>query len=97
MGVWNTNLSRLFPQITYQTTCPYTPQQNGLSERMHRYIIKLSLATMTHASIPLKFWNEIFASIVYLINRLPSSSIHNIPFTKLLNSPPDYTFLRVLG
>jgi hypothetical protein len=63
-------LSRLFPQITYQISCPYTPQQNGLSERMHRHIIKLSLATITRASLPLKYWDDIFASIVYLINRL---------------------------
>ncbi|KAJ4771019.1 Gag/pol [Rhynchospora pubera] len=90
-------LSRLFPQITYQTTCPYTPQQNGLAERMHRYIVELSLATMTHASIPLPFWDEIFASIVYLINRLPSSSTKSIPFQKLFTTKPDYTFLRVLG
>ncbi|KAJ4818128.1 hypothetical protein LUZ62_030694 [Rhynchospora pubera] len=90
-------LSRLFPQITYQTTCPYTPQQNGLAERMHRHIVELSLATMTHASIPLQFWDEIFASIVYLINRLPSSSTKLIPFQQLFNTKPDYTFLRVLG
>jgi hypothetical protein len=79
------SLSRLFPQITYQISCPYTPQQNGLSECMHRHIIELSLATIARASLPLKYWDDIFASIVYLINRLPSSSINNIPFQKFFN------------
>jgi hypothetical protein len=90
-------LSRIFPQIVYQTTCPYTPQQNGLAERKHRHVVELAIATMQHASIPLDFWDEIFASTVYLINRLPSSSSKTIPYTTLFNKPPDYSLLRVLG
>jgi Reverse transcriptase (RNA-dependent DNA polymerase)/gag-polypeptide of LTR copia-type/GAG-pre-integrase domain len=90
-------LQRLFPQINYQITCPYTPQQNGTAERKHRHIVELSLATMAHASIPLTFWDEIFASIVYLINRLPSSSHHVIPFQTLFKKIPDYSHLRILG
>jgi hypothetical protein len=70
--------------------CPYTPQQNGVAERKHRHIVELS-----HASIPLKFWDEIFSSIVYLINRLPSHKL--VPYKTLLNKEPDYTHLKVLG
>lgn len=85
-----------FPHLIHQTSCPYTPQQNGVAERKHRHIIELSLATMSHASIPSDYWDEIFSSIVYLINRLPSHS-NAIPFTTLFNKDPDYTLLRVLG
>lgn len=85
-----------FPQITHPTTCPYTPQQNGLAERKHRHIIELSLAIMSQAFIPHKYWDEIFSSVVYLINRLPSST-SSIPCTTLFNKTPDYSFLRVLG
>lgn len=49
-----------YPQIQHQTTCPYTSQQNGVSERKHRHIIELALATMSHASIPQIYWDEIF-------------------------------------
>lgn len=42
-------LARLYPEIVHQTSCPYTPQQNGLAERRHR---ELGLAVMAHASIP---------------------------------------------
>ncbi|KAJ4817812.1 hypothetical protein LUZ62_030378 [Rhynchospora pubera] len=85
-----------FPQIVHQTTCPHTPQQNGVSERKHRHIIELALATMSNANLPTTFWDEIFSSIVYVINRLPS---HNstIPYTTLFNKQPNYSFLRVLG
>jgi Reverse transcriptase (RNA-dependent DNA polymerase)/GAG-pre-integrase domain/gag-polypeptide of LTR copia-type len=92
-------LTRLFPQIIHQTSCPYTPQQNGLAERKHRHIVELSLAIMSHASIPLHFWDHIFQSVVFLINRLPPShsSATSSPYHLLYNSNPDYTFLRVLG
>ncbi|KAJ1695555.1 hypothetical protein LUZ63_012253 [Rhynchospora breviuscula] len=86
-----------FPQIVHQTSCPYTPQQNGTSERKHRNIIELALAMMSHASIPHMYWDEIFSNAVYLINRLPSSTTSQIPYTSLFNSAPDYSFLRVIG
>jgi hypothetical protein len=44
-----------FPQIIHQTSCPYTPQQNGVAEHKYRHIIELSLATMTHTFIPHKY------------------------------------------
>lgn len=98
MEVPNTSLLSLnFLKLLIQlTTCPYTPQQNELAERKHRHIIELSLAIMSQAFIPHKYWDEIFSSVVYLINRLPSST-SSIPFTTLFNKTPDYSFLRVLG
>ncbi|KAJ4777852.1 polyprotein [Rhynchospora pubera] len=88
-------ITKFFPQIIHQTTCPYTPQQNGSAERKHRHIIELSLATMSYASIPSTYWDEIFSSIVFLINRLPSNK--SIPFTTLFKKDPDYSLLRILG
>lgn len=89
-------ITKQFSQIIHQTTCPYTPEQNGLAERKHRHIIELALAIMSHASLPSTFWDEIFSSVIYLINRLPSQS-NSIPYTKLLNKNLDYSLFRVLG
>jgi hypothetical protein len=66
-----------------------------VAERKHRHIIELSLATMCHTSIPQKYWDEIFSSIVYLINRISSNS--QIPYQLLFNKMPNYNFFRVLG
>ena len=91
-------IAKRFPQIVHRISCPYTPQQNGLAERKHRHIIELSLAIMSHASIPSRFWDQIFQSVVFLINRLPpTTSPHLSPFTILFNKQPEYTFLRVIG
>jgi GAG-pre-integrase domain len=89
-------IANKFPQLVHETACPYTPQQNGVAERKHRHIVELSLATISHASIPLKFWDGIFSSIVYLINRLPSKN-DIVPYTKLFNKTPKYLDLKVLG
>jgi hypothetical protein len=91
-------LARLFSQLVHQLTCPYTPQQNGVAERKHRHIVELSLAIISHSSIPLDYWDHIFQSMVFIINRLPpTTSPHISPFTILFNKKPDYTFFRVLG
>lgn len=62
---------RAHRQITHQTICSYTPKQNGTVERKHRHIVELALTIMSHASIPLQFWDDIFQSVVFLVNRLP--------------------------
>jgi GAG-pre-integrase domain len=88
-------IAKTFPQIMHQTSCPHIPQQNGAAERKHRQIVELSLATMSHSSIHVRYWDAIFNSIVYLINRLPSQNL--VPYKTLFNKDVDYDFLRVLG
>jgi Reverse transcriptase (RNA-dependent DNA polymerase) len=91
-------LMRNFPEIMFQVSCPYTPEQNGLAERKHRHIVELGLANLFHASISLQFWDLIFKSVVYVINRLPSIPTGAIsPFQKLFSQKPDYTMLHPLG
>lgn len=91
-------IAKAFPEIIHQISCAYTPQQNGIAERKHRHIVELSLTVLSHAALPLSFWDHIFQSVVFLINQLPSSSSPHIsPFTILFKAQPNYRFFRVLG
>lgn len=82
-------IARSFPQILHQTSCPYTPQQNGLTERKHRHIVELSLAILSHASLPLDLWDHIFQSVVFIINRLPhTTSPRTSPYSILFHKDP---------
>ncbi|CAJ2640052.1 unnamed protein product [Trifolium pratense] len=84
--------------IAQQLSCPYTPEQNGLAERKHRHIVETGLTLLFHANIPLKFWVDAFLTSVYLINRLPLSSIgKDTPYFKLFGKHPDYSGLRIFG
>ncbi|XP_078164569.1 uncharacterized protein LOC144559423 [Carex rostrata] len=54
-------------------------------------------ARLGHPSSTTTLHDEIFASVIYLINPLPSSDQTPSPFTNLFHKSPDYSFLKVLG
>ena len=79
-------------------SCTHTHQQNGTVERKHRHIVETGLTLLAHASAPLCYWNDAFATACFLINRLPSRTIEmKTPLERLLNETPDYTFFKVFG
>ncbi|CAL5391000.1 unnamed protein product [Camellia sinensis] len=84
--------------IDHQLSCPYTPPQNGVAERKHRHIIETTIALLQQSGVPLAYWFDTVATAVYLINRMPSSKLHNqSPFEMLFHQLPDYHFLKPFG
>lgn len=82
----------------HHVSCPHTHQQNGSAEKKHRHIVEVALSLLSHATMPLKFWNEAVQAATYLINRVPSRVIQNMsPLEKLYHQKPDYSSLRVFG
>lgn len=53
----------------------------------------------THASVPMKCWDHSFTTVVYLINRIPSSALPEFktPFQVMFNRQPDYVAIKVFG
>lgn len=78
----------------------HIPQnKTGLQRRKHRHIIDTSITLLQTTLLPPSFWS-FFASqaLVYLINRMPSSTLDNkSPFKALFNSIPEIHHLRVFG
>ena len=55
-------------------------------------------SSLHHASLPLKFWDFAFCTAVYLINRLPTTSLNFlVTYHMLFQQFPDYTFLKTFG
>jgi len=93
-------LSKILQQkgITHRLSCPHTHQQNGAVERKYRHIVETGLALLSHAKMPLHFWDDAFVTACYLINRMPNLNLHHkSPFEILFHSIPDYNFLKVFG
>ncbi|KAJ9542625.1 hypothetical protein OSB04_029131 [Centaurea solstitialis] len=84
--------------ILLETTCPHTPQQNGVVERKHRHLLETARALRIGANLPKRFWGECILTAAFVINRLPSKVIKNkTPFELIWNREPDYDLLKVFG
>ncbi|KAI0498995.1 hypothetical protein KFK09_019895 [Dendrobium nobile] len=84
--------------ISHQTSCPYTPEQNGLAERKHRHLIETARTLINKASIPHAFWPDAILMASFLINRLPTITTNwKSPLSIMFNKKPDYKFLKVFG
>jgi transposase InsO family protein len=64
--------------IVHQTTCSYTPQQNGVAERKNRHLLEVVRASLIEAHMPLSYWGETLTYVAYLINRVPSSTTNTV-------------------
>jgi histone deacetylase 1/2 len=84
--------------ISHLVSCPHAHQQNGAAERKHRHIVEVCLSLLAHASMPLKYWDEVFLAATYLINRIPSKTLqYSTPLETLFQEKPDYSMFRVFG
>ena len=62
--------------LIHQTSCPDTPQQNGVAERKNRTLLEITRAIMLESHVPTYLWPEIVATVNYLINRLPTKALN---------------------
>jgi hypothetical protein len=81
-----------------QLSCPGAHAQNGIAERKHRHLIETTRTLLISSFVPTHFWGGAISTVVYLINRQPSSKLSNkCPSEVLFGTPPSYDHLRVFG
>jgi hypothetical protein len=84
--------------MIHQTTCVYTPQQNGMSERKNRHLLEMTRTLLFQNNISKIFWSETILTSVYLINRLPSTMLNfKSPFEVLHGRKTRLDHLKVFG
>lgn len=84
--------------IVHQTTVPYTPQQNGLAERMNRTLVERARAMLEHMQVAKKWWAEALNTAVYITNRLPCAAHPDkTPYEVCFGQRPDVSHYRVFG
>ncbi|XP_013601231.1 PREDICTED: uncharacterized protein LOC106308637 [Brassica oleracea var. oleracea] len=94
--------------ILHQTSCPYTPQQNGVAEGKNIHLMEVARSMMFHKSVPKRFWSDAVMNACYLINRIPTRILEinmiptriledQSPFEVLNKSRPVLDHLRTFG
>lgn len=85
--------------ISHQLTVAYTPQQNGVAERMNRTLIDLVRSMLHSSNIEKVFWAEALGTAVYVRNRVTSRSLPTgkTPYHLWNGSTPDVSHLRIFG
>lgn len=64
--------------IRHQTTTPYTPEENGVAERLNRTLEERARCMIFNAGLTTDFWAEAVSAAVYIINRSPSRGLKGL-------------------
>ncbi|XP_039309258.1 uncharacterized protein LOC113005856 isoform X1 [Solenopsis invicta] len=84
--------------IQFEFTIRYTPQQNGVAERMNRTITERARCMLLNSKVSKSFWTEAVQTAVYLINRSPTEAIKGkVPAELWYGEKPDVQKLRIFG
>lgn len=85
--------------ISHQLTVAYTPQQNGIAERMNRTLVDLVRSMIHTANLDKSFWAEALATAVYIRNRVTSRSLppRTTPHHLWKRVKPELGHLRIFG
>lgn len=85
--------------IELTPTVPYTPQQNGVSERMNRTLMDKARSMMHDKDVPESLWGEALFVSTYLTNRSPTIALEacKTPYELWFGDKPDVSKLKVFG
>ncbi|KAI5728895.1 hypothetical protein M8J77_025006 [Diaphorina citri] len=83
-------------QIEY--TIAYTPEQNGVAERMNRSIVEKARCMLLSSGLSKVLWSEAVKAAVYIINRSPTSALSNsVPATLWFGNKANISKIKVFG
>jgi len=83
--------------IEFEPTVEYTPEENGVSERMNRTLVEKANALRADYELPGKYWGLAAEAAAYLYNRTPNRKLKRTPEEIWSEVKPDQSHLRVFG
>nr|GFB64379.1 retrotransposon protein, putative, Ty1-copia subclass [Tanacetum cinerariifolium] len=66
--------------IVQHLTSPYTPQQNGVSERRNRTLLDMVQSMFNLTTLPLSFWDYALEYDVRILNMVPTKKVDKTPY-----------------
>ena len=85
--------------IRSESTAAYSPQQNGVAERLNRTLGEAARSMLLQANLSNMYWAEAVSTATYLRNRMVTSALKSkmTPYEMWFGKKPDLRHLRVFG
>ena len=83
--------------IIYQTTAPYTPQQNGVGERKNRIFKDMINSMLNNSGLPHNLWGEAVLTANHILNIIPLKKINKSPYEIWKGRITTYKIFKVWG
>ena len=85
--------------IRSESTAAYSPQQNGVAERLNRTLVEAARSMLNHAGLTYSFWAEAVATATYLRNRMVTTALKSgkNPYQLWHGEKPNLEHIRVFG
>lgn len=85
--------------VQQRLTMPYTPEQNGCSERENRILVEAARSILhTRGELPQMLWAELINTAAYVLNRTgPTRVDGKVPYELWHGKKPKISHLRIIG
>ncbi|GJT73118.1 retrotransposon protein, putative, ty1-copia subclass [Tanacetum coccineum] len=83
--------------IIAHRTSPYTPQNNGVSERRNRTLLDMARSMMSQTTLPKSFWDYALETAARILNMVPTKKVDKTPYEVWHGQAPKLSYLKVWG
>ncbi len=86
--------------IRHESSAPHTPQQNGVSERENRTVMKAARSMLYSKGAPLgpkELWAEAVGCAVYTLNRVVGRTVAVTPYESWFGKRPNVSHFKIFG
>ena len=83
--------------IKHETSCPYSPHQNGTVERSWRSLFEMARCLLLEAKLPKEFWTYAVMTAAYTRNRCYNNRLGKTPLEAFIGKRPDVSNMHIFG
>lgn len=83
--------------VRHETSCPYSPHQNGTAERQWRTIFEMARCLLLEKELPKVLWPYAVQTAAHIRNRCYNERTQNTPYFMLTGKRPDLSKMWIFG